>query len=130
MAHLHAPERLRPGLDSSGLATDVIPSLSSNCEDRSGSFPRSYPPPIGSVLQNERKAFFQNNFRLENVDYEGSRPRSGIDRLRTPVADAIALAIAGAIVTIGASPPPADGKSGRLIRTTSSLGRSPNRGTR
>ena len=55
---------------------------------------------------------------------------SGIDRSRTPQASKIAFAMAGAIATMGVSPPPADGWSGRSSSTTSISGRSGSRGTR
>jgi hypothetical protein len=47
---------------------------------------------------------------------------------RWPVAENMALAIAGATAIIGVSPAPADGRSGRSTRTTSMDGKSLNRG--
>ena len=54
----------------------------------------------------------------------------GMARKRRPMASKIALPIAGAIPTIGASPAPADGRSLRSSSTTSIGGVSLNRGTR
>jgi len=53
----------------------------------------------------------------------------GIWRTRTPVAWNTALAMAGAMAMIGVSPAPAEARSGRSIRWTSSSGTSANRGT-
>src|SRR5262245_20225295 len=55
---------------------------------------------------------------------------NGSERSRIPVAWAIAFRTAGAIPTIGVSPAPADGRSGRLTNTVSNFGLSRNRGTR
>ncbi len=54
----------------------------------------------------------------------------GIERMRRPVEAKTAFAMAGATAIIGVSPPPADGMSVLLIRWTSILGTSVNRGTR
>ena len=54
---------------------------------------------------------------------------NGSERLRGPPAATIAFASAGASATIGVSPAPADGISGRSSRITSIGGTSVNRGT-
>ena len=81
----------------------------------------------------QRTGLFQILERLGGSDNGGcfcAAGNMGIDRCRTPVASKIAFPTAGARLTIGVSPDPAEGRSLRSTNTVSSTGESLNLGTR